>query len=46
MNASSFVSYIDPRNVPSIRLAKRLGAAYEDTIELATHGFHCVFRFF
>ena len=46
LNASSLVSYMDPRNVPSIRLAKRLGAAYEDTIELASHGSHCVFRFF
>jgi RimJ/RimL family protein N-acetyltransferase len=46
LGASSLVSYIDPRNVPSLRLAKRLGATYEDTIELATYGPHCVFRHF
>jgi len=44
LNAKSLVSYINPRNAPSIRLAKRLGAAYEDTIESATYGSHCVFR--
>jgi RimJ/RimL family protein N-acetyltransferase len=44
LNARSLVSYIDPRNEPSIRLARRLGAVYEDTIELATHGTHGVFR--
>lgn len=46
LEASSLVSYIDPRNEPSIRLAKRLGAVYEDTIELASYGPHCVFRHF
>jgi hypothetical protein len=46
MNASSLVSYIDPCNVSSMRLPKRLGAAYEGAIELAIHGPHCVFRFF
>jgi RimJ/RimL family protein N-acetyltransferase len=46
MNASSLLRYIAPRNVPSIRLPKRLGAAYEDTIELASHGPHWVFRVF
>lgn len=46
LNASSLVSYIDPRNEPSIRLAMRLGAVYEDTIELASYGPHCVFRHF
>jgi hypothetical protein len=44
LHAKSLVSYIDPRNAPSIRLAKRLGAAHEGTIELATYGSHCVFR--
>lgn len=42
MNASSLLSYIDPRNVPSIRLPNRLGAAYEETIELASRGPHWV----
>jgi RimJ/RimL family protein N-acetyltransferase len=46
LKARSLVSYIDPHNEPSIRLAKRLGAVYEDTIELASHGPHCVFRHF
>ena len=42
--AGSLVSYIDPRNEPSIRLAKRLGAVYEETIELVSYGPHCVYR--
>ena len=46
LNAPSLVSYIDPRNEPSIRLAKRLGAVQEDTIELLSYGRHCVFRHF
>ena len=46
LRATSLVSYIDPRNEPSIRLAKRLGAAYEGMIELASHGSHCVYRHF
>lgn len=44
LNARSLVSYIDPRNEPSKRLAKRLGAVYEGTIELAIYGSHGVFR--
>jgi len=44
LNARSLVSYIDPRNKPSIRLAMRLGAVYEGAIELANYGSHCVFR--
>jgi RimJ/RimL family protein N-acetyltransferase len=46
LRARSLVSYIDPHNEPSIRLAKRLGAAYDGTIELASHGPHCVYRHF
>jgi RimJ/RimL family protein N-acetyltransferase len=46
LKASSLVSYIDPDNEPSIRLAKRLGAAYEGTIQLTSHGSHGVFRHF
>jgi RimJ/RimL family protein N-acetyltransferase len=46
LHASSLVSYIDPRNAPSIRLAKRLGAVYDGTIELASYGPHCVYRHF
>ena len=46
LNAPSLVSNIDPHNEPSIRLAKRLGAVHEDTIELSSYGPHCVFRHF
>jgi RimJ/RimL family protein N-acetyltransferase len=46
LKANSLVSYIDPNNESSIRLAKRLSASYEGTIELATYGPHCVFRHF
>jgi len=34
LKAGSLVSYIDPDNEPSIRLAKRLGAVYDGTIQL------------
>lgn len=46
LKAPSLVSYIDPGNEPSIRLAKRLGAVHTDTIELLSYGSHCVFRHF
>lgn len=46
LNAESLVSYIDAENSPSIRLAESLGARYEKTIELATHGPHGVYRHF
>jgi RimJ/RimL family protein N-acetyltransferase len=46
LSASSLVSYIDPTNAASIRLATRLGAAYEGTVELASYGTHCVYRYF
>jgi RimJ/RimL family protein N-acetyltransferase len=46
LSAPSLVSYIDPLNAPSIQLAKRLGAKYEATIELASYGPHCIFRHF
>ena len=46
LRARSLVSYIDPRNEPSIRLARRLGAVYDRTIELASHGPHAVYRHF
>ena len=44
LNAPSLVSYIDPANTPSIKLAQRLGAFHDDTIELATFGPHRVYR--
>lgn len=46
LNASSLVSYIDPSNAPSIRLAERLGASYDGTIQLASFGPHKVYRYF
>ncbi|KZN61824.1 hypothetical protein N473_21795 [Pseudoalteromonas luteoviolacea CPMOR-1] len=46
LKAKSLVSYIDPRNNASKKVALSLGARYEDTITLHTHGPHCVFRYF
>ncbi|GJM11178.1 MAG: GNAT family acetyltransferase [Lysobacteraceae bacterium] len=43
---TSLVSYIDPSNGPSIRLAERLGAIEDGSIELASFGQHLVFRHF
>lgn len=45
VGAQTLVSYIHPENVPSRRLAERLGARYEETIELLNHGPHCVYRY-
>jgi len=42
----SLVSYINPDNVPSIKLAESIGANYEKTIELLDEGPHCVYRHF
>lgn len=44
LGASTLVSYIDPENEPSKRVAQRLGAWHESTIELLDLGPHCVFR--
>ena len=46
LNARSLVSYMDARNVASIRLAGRLGARFAGTIELAGHRPPGVFRDF
>jgi RimJ/RimL family protein N-acetyltransferase len=46
LRAPSLVSYIHPDNTASRRLAERLGAVHEQTIELATFGPHCVYRHF
>ena len=46
LHAESLVSYIDPDNLASIRVAESLGAKYEKTIDLATHGPHRVYRHF
>lgn len=44
LGAATLVSYIDPKNVPSMRVAERMGATNEKTIELLDLGPHCVFR--
>ena len=46
MNAPSLVSYIDATNQPSIKLAEKMGAQFEKTIELLEHGPHRVYRHF
>lgn len=46
LKAHSLVSYIDPTNSPSIKLAESIGARYEKTINLLKHGPHCVYRHF
>ncbi len=46
VRAPSLVSYIAPANKASIRLAEKLGARYEETIELLDHGPHGVYRHF
>lgn len=44
LGAETLVSYIDPANEPSKKLAERLGAQNEKTIELLDCGPHCVYR--
>ncbi|MBO3697685.1 GNAT family N-acetyltransferase [Roseivirga sp. E12] len=41
----SLVSYIDPSNQPSVQLATRLGAKYDQTIELLDFGPHAIYRY-
>lgn len=45
VGAETLVSYIDPENEASKRVAKRLGAAFETIIELVDFGPHCVYRY-
>ncbi len=45
VGANSLVSYIHPDNEPSKLVAQRLGAHYDETIELLSHGPHCVYRY-
>ncbi len=45
LHASTVVSYIDPTNKPSIRVAERLGGQYEKTIDLLNLGAHRVYRY-
>ncbi len=44
LKAETLVSYIHPENEASKRVAERLGAQYERTIELLDFGPHCVYR--
>jgi len=45
IQAPSLVSYISPQNMASRRLAERLGAVHEETIELLEFGPHHVYRY-
>ena len=45
VGVDTLVSYIDPENEPSKRLAERLGGRYENIIELLDFGPHCVYRY-
>ena len=45
LKIDTLVSYIDPDNEPSIKLAKRLGAIYETDIDLLNFGIHQVYRY-
>ncbi len=45
LGTETLVSYIHPDNEPSKRVAQRLGARYEETIELLDYGPHCVYRY-
>jgi RimJ/RimL family protein N-acetyltransferase len=42
---SSLVSYIDPRNAPSIRVAERLGGRFDGAIDLLDFGRHNIYRY-
>lgn len=45
MKVPTVVSYIDPENLPSRKLAERLGGILEETIDLLDFGPHCVYRY-
>jgi RimJ/RimL family protein N-acetyltransferase len=45
VGANTLVSYIHPDNEPSKRVAERLGARYEKTIDLVDFGPHLVYRY-
>ena len=44
VGAQTLVSYVHPDNEPSKRVAERLGAHFEEVIELLDYGPHCVYR--
>lgn len=45
LNLTSLVSYIDPVNEASKKLALRLGAKYDKTIDLLSFGAHEIYRY-
>ncbi len=45
LGADTLVSYIDPANTPSKKVAERLGATLETEIDLLDCGRHCVYRY-
>lgn len=45
LSLTTVVSYIDPENKASRKVAKRLGGLYENTIELLSFGPHEVYRY-
>lgn len=45
LQMDTFVSYIDPENSPSIKLALRLGALYDKDIKLLDFGVHRIYRY-
>ena len=45
LKAPSLVSYIDPRNHASIKVAERLGATFDQEIDLLSYGLHRVYRY-
>ena len=45
LNFDTLVSYIDARNEPSKKLALRIGAVYDKTIDLLDFGPHEVYRY-
>lgn len=45
LKAPTLVSYIDSSNIPSQKLAKRLGSIHEKDIELLDFGVHRVYRY-
>jgi len=45
LNLDSLVSYIDPKNEPSKKLALRLGAKFDTTIQLLDFGNHEIYRY-
>ena len=45
MRLETLVSYMNPENNASIRVAERLGGTYEGTIDFLERGAHRVYRY-